>query len=98
MGVGLRRESGYLYEVAGNQSAPGFLTLTTDFSGPAAPVLDLPAAVDSGRRQHTNAMCVCNADVCAVAPETLWYGTLASSLTGNTVAWDFSGLGSFDFH
>ncbi|HEY3193683.1 MAG TPA: Ig-like domain repeat protein, partial [Candidatus Dormibacteraeota bacterium] len=83
---GTRTLTGYLYDLAGNQSGPGTLTLTTDYTAPDAPVLDLPAAQDSGFSDSDNITNSPVVDLSGSAAELLWAATLTSSLTGNTVA------------
>ncbi|HTZ06005.1 MAG TPA: carboxypeptidase regulatory-like domain-containing protein [Gaiellaceae bacterium] len=51
---GTRTFTGYLVDLAGNVSAPGSITITTDYTAPDAPVLDLPASEDSGYSSTDN--------------------------------------------
>src|SRR5438034_11759047 len=41
-------ETGYLYDLAGNKSAPGTITITTDYSAPDAPTVALDPAEVGG--------------------------------------------------
>ncbi len=45
---GTRTLDAHLWDVAGNQSAPGLLTVTTDYTAPDAPTVALDPASDSG--------------------------------------------------